>query len=169
MDGEARRNFFGKLAGLGGILAFGATRAQAQTPAASAGASVFSKQIIKRAESQPSGYSQAIITEGGKTIYLAGHATDKDASGKSLVGDFHGQVLAVFAFMEDTLKQSGGKLSDLVSLTCFITDPRYHKILTQTRHDLLGDNFPVSAVIGVSHLATPDLLLEIQGIAVIRA
>ena len=51
--------------------------------------------------------------------------------------------------------------------TVFITDPINHKTFTQMRHDLLGDNFPASAVVSVSHLANPALLLEIQGVAVI--
>jgi hypothetical protein len=39
-------------------------------------------------------FSPAVITEGGKTVWLAGHAGLEDASGKSLAGDFDAQVRA---------------------------------------------------------------------------
>jgi 2-iminobutanoate/2-iminopropanoate deaminase len=159
MENSERRNFLGKLALIGGFIGLGSARAaEAQAPA---------RQFIKRDASQASGYSQAVITQGGKTIWLAGHAAGADASGKSLAGDFEGQVRAVFAFLEDTLKKSGGKLSDMVTMTVFITDPRNHKTFTNMRREILGDNFPASASIAISHLATPALLLEIQGVAVI--
>jgi 2-iminobutanoate/2-iminopropanoate deaminase len=161
---RGRRDFFGKLAFLCGVASITATRASAQSLQFTASM----KQFVKRDASQASGYSQAVITQNsGRTVWLAGHATATDASGKSLAGDFAGQVQAVFAFLDETLGKTGGKLSDMVTMTVFITDPANHKTFTRMRHDLLGDNFPASAVVTVSHLANPDLLLEIQGIAVI--
>ena len=159
-----RRDVFAKLALLCGFATLTATRVSAQPMQLTATL----KEFVKRDASQASGYSQAVITQNsGRTIWLAGHATATDSSGKSLAGDFEGQVHAVFAFLEQTLRQAGGKLSDMVTMTVFITDPINHKTFTQMRHDLLGDNFPASAVVSVSHLANPALLLEIQGVAVI--
>jgi hypothetical protein len=50
--------------------------------------------------------------------------TQPDASGKSLAGDFDGQVREVFARLGQTLEQAGGALADLVTMTVFITDAR---------------------------------------------
>jgi 2-iminobutanoate/2-iminopropanoate deaminase len=154
-----RRDFMTKLAAIGGLGALVSRPASAQPR--------LLRRFVKRDASQTSGYSQAVVIQGGRTIYLAGHATAVDASGKSLAGDFEGQVRAVFAFMQQTLETAGGKLSDIVTMTVFITDPRHHSTLTKMRHDLLGDNFPASAVVCVEHLANPALLLEIQGIAIV--
>jgi enamine deaminase RidA (YjgF/YER057c/UK114 family) len=149
-----------RLAALGGLGALASRSASAAEPRPR-------RRFVRRDASQASGYSQAVVTQGGRTIYLAGHAAGVDASGKSLAGDFPGQVRAVFAFLQQTLEAAGGKLSDIVTMTVFITDPRNHSTLTKMRHDLLGDNFPASAVVCVEHLASPALLLEIQGIAVV--
>jgi enamine deaminase RidA (YjgF/YER057c/UK114 family) len=35
------------------------------------------------------------------------------------------------------------------------------------RREILGENFPASASISISHLANPNALLEIQAVAVI--
>ena len=73
----------------------------------------------------------------------------------------------MFAALEATLTEAGGKLSDMVTMTVFITDPRNHRRFTQLRHDILGKDFPASAAIGISHSASPEALLEIQAVAVI--
>ena len=155
----ARREFFSKLALFGGFAALGAAGpAQAQAP---------SKRFVKRETAERSGYSQAVVTQGGRTVWLAGHTGAVDASGKSLAGDIDAQVHAVFAALAVTLAEAGGKLSDMVTMTVFITDPRNHRRFTELRREILGENFPASASIAISHLANPNALLEIQAVAVV--
>src|SRR4029077_20518709 len=50
---------------------------------------------IKREAAQARAYSQAVITEGGRTIWLAGQVAIEDSSGHSLAADFDGQVREV--------------------------------------------------------------------------
>src|SRR5271169_5668221 len=122
---------------------------------------------IKREAAQARAYSQAVVTEGGKTIWLAGQVAIEDTTGKSLTGDFDGQVREVFSRLGKTLKEAGGTLADMVTMTVFITDARHGDRFTQLRKEIFGDNFPASALITIAGLARPGLLVEIQGIAVI--
>ena len=155
---SARREFFSKLALFGGLATLVATPARAQA---------VNRRFIKRDAPERSGYSPAVITEGGKTIWLAGMTGAVDSSGKSLAGDFDAQVRTTFAIIEQTLKEAGGKLSDLVTMTVFLTDPRNHRRMTEIRREILGKDFPASASISISHLANPNALLEIQAVAVV--
>lgn len=125
------------------------------------------KDFVKAARPQQRGYSLAVITEGGRIVWLAGQTAPVDDSGKSLAGDFEGQVRQVFKLLNATLEKAGGKLSDMVQMTVFITDVRYGDRLTEIRREILGDNFPGSALITVTALANPDSKVEIQGFAVI--
>lgn len=125
------------------------------------------KEFIKDPRAQTRGYSMAVITEGGKTIWLAGQTATVDDSGKSLAGDFEGQARQLFKQLDATLKKAGGKLSDLVQMTVFITDVRNGDRFTQIRREVLGDSFPGSAMITITALASPDAKIEIQGYAVI--
>jgi 2-iminobutanoate/2-iminopropanoate deaminase len=125
------------------------------------------KEFLKDPRAQTRGYSTAVITEGGKTVWLAGQTATVDDSGKSLAGDFEGQARQLFRQLDATLKKAGGKLSDLVQMTVFITDVRNGDRFTQIRHDVLGDDFPGSALITITALAVPDAKIEIQGYAVI--
>lgn len=125
------------------------------------------RQHLKREAAQGRAYSQAVVTAGGKTVWLAGQVAAADASGKSLAGDFDGQVREVFSRLGQTLAEAGGNLGDMVTMTVFITDARYGDRFTLLRKEIFGDNFPASALITVAGLARPEILVEVQGIAVI--
>ena len=125
------------------------------------------RRYIKRPTAQARAYSQAVITEGGRIVWLAGQVGAADGSGNSLAGDFEGQVREVFSRLNQTLEEAGGSLADIVTMTVFITDARYGDRFTELRKEIFGDNFPASALITVAGLARPEMLVEVQGIAVI--
>ena len=125
------------------------------------------REYLKGERPQQRGYSEAVITEGGRTVWLAGQTATIDDAGKSLAGDFEAQARQVFKNLDRTLQKAGGKLSDLVQMTVFITDVRNGDRLTQIRREVFGDNFPGSALITITALAQPEAKIEIQGYAVI--
>jgi 2-iminobutanoate/2-iminopropanoate deaminase len=125
------------------------------------------KTYLKRETAQARAYSQAVITDGGRIVWLAGQTAGADAAGKSLAGDFDGQVREVFSRLAKTLEEAGGALRDMVTMTVFIIDARFGDRFTQLRKQIFGDDFPASALITVAGLARPEMLVEVQGIAVI--
>ena len=122
---------------------------------------------IKTERAQQRGYSPAVITEGGRIVWLAGQTGTVDESGKSLAGDFEGQARQIFKALDATLRKAGGTLADLVQMTVFVTDVRYGERLWQVRKEIFGDNFPGSAMVTITALANPEAKIEIQGYAVI--
>ena len=77
------------------------------------------------------------------------------------------QSAAVRARMQEILAAAGGSLDSLVTMTVFITDIRHGDEFVRLRGEILKHDFPASALIGVSHLASPEALLEIQAVAVL--
>ena len=124
------------------------------------------RDYIKGERPQQRGYSEAVITEGGRTIWLAGQTATVDDAGRSLAADFEGQVRQLFKNLDRTLQKAGGKLSNMVQMTVFITDVRNGDRLTQIRREVFGDNFPGSALITITALASLAKI-EIQGYAVV--
>ena len=113
-------------------------------------------------------YSPAVITQGGKTIWLAGQTTTVDESGKDISGNFEAQTRTIFALMDRTLRRAGGSLANLVTMTVFINDPRYGDPFVRIRAEHFKDGrFPASALITVTAFARPGILIEIQGVAVV--
>ena len=113
-------------------------------------------------------YSPAVKVSGGTTIYLAGHAGYHDDLGETYPGNFDGQVRVAFERLRQTLEKAGGKLTDIVTMTVFITDMANGTRFTQLRKDFFSDDrYPASALIGIKELARPEMMIEIQAIAVV--
>lgn len=130
--------------------------------------SAIAREYLKSEPAQERGFSDALITEGGKVVWLAGQVALRDDEGRSLAGDLQGQARAIFRAMERTLKRAGGSLQDLTTITVYLTDPRFLEPLIPIRKEFFPEgNFPASTTITVSNLPIPGLLLEIQGVAVI--
>jgi 2-iminobutanoate/2-iminopropanoate deaminase len=125
------------------------------------------REYIKRDAAQERAYSPAVVTQGGRTVWLAGQTVVEDGNGKSLAGDFAGQVREIFSRIGKTLEQAGGTVADIVTMTVSITDARFGDQFTKIRKEIYGDNFPASALITVAGLARPEMLVEVQAIAVI--
>jgi 2-iminobutanoate/2-iminopropanoate deaminase len=113
------------------------------------------------ARSQERAFSRAVITEGGKTVWLGGQTGSPEKN-------FEGQVREIFAELDKTIKAVGGAgLPDMVTMTVFINDVRLGDRLTEIRKEIFKQCFPGSALITVTGFARPGILIEIQGMAVI--
>lgn len=113
-------------------------------------------------------FSPAVITQGGKTVWLAGQTATVDQNGKDISGNFEAQARAIFALIDATLKRAGGAVANVVTMTVFINDPRYGDAFVKIRSEIFKDGrYPASALITVSHFARPGMLIEIQAVAVI--
>jgi enamine deaminase RidA (YjgF/YER057c/UK114 family) len=114
------------------------------------------------------GFSPAVITEGGKTVWLAGQTTVTDLEGKDISGKFDEQARTIFALINRTLERAGGSLANMVTMTVFINDARYGDRFVAIRREHFPDGrYPCSALLTISSFARPGILIEIQGVAVI--
>ena len=112
-------------------------------------------------------YSQGILAEGGKLLFVAGQtASDKDGNvvGK---GDIEAQTAQVFKNLSAVLEEAGGSLDNLVMTTTYITDRKYREGYNRVRQQQYKKSAPTSTLVIVTGLAHPDYLIEINGIAVL--
>ncbi len=126
------------------------------------------KSFVRGTWQQKRAYSPAVITEGAaKTIWVAGHTGAVDDAGKSLAGDFDAQCRQTFRNIKKTLAQAGAKLADIVTMTVFLIDSRYTTRMTELRTQIFGKDFAASAAITVAGFALPEMMIEIQCVAVV--
>jgi enamine deaminase RidA (YjgF/YER057c/UK114 family) len=114
-------------------------------------------------------YTQGILAEGGKLLFIAGQtASDKDGNvvGK---GDIEAQTTQVFKNLTAVLEEAGGTLDDLVMTTTYITDRKNREGYNRVRMDYYNKmkSSPTSTLVIITGLAHPDYLIEINGIAVL--
>jgi 2-iminobutanoate/2-iminopropanoate deaminase len=125
-----------------------------------------SKEYFSGEQQSSRSYSKVVKTEGGKTLYLAGVGGSHDADGNVL--DFAGQTRLAFSRLDANLREAGGTLADMTTMTVFVTDVRFGDQFTQIRKEFFEEGkYPGSALITVTGLARPEMHVEIQGIAVI--
>lgn len=115
------------------------------------------------------GFSPAVATTGGKMVFAAGHGALTDDDGRSLAGDFDAQARQSFKLLAATLARAGATLADLVTMTVFIIDARHGDRFTEIRAEFFpGGDYPASAMLTIAGFAKPEMMVEIQAIAVIE-
>jgi enamine deaminase RidA (YjgF/YER057c/UK114 family) len=122
---------------------------------------------------KPDAYRQVAIATGSRMVFLAGQVA-RDADGTPVgAGDLAAQTDQALRNVNAAVIGAGGTFSDVAKLTLFVVD------WTPDKMAALGDGVgravaalgidPLKAVtlIGVAALAEPDLLIEIDAIAVL--
>lgn len=108
------------------------------------------------------------VTGGQRVLYCAGQVS-VDAEGKTIhAGDFRGQMNRVLDNIEQVLKMAGYGISDIVRVNIYTTDLdgfAANRDLLLKRFVAAGGRY-ASTLLGVSKLARPDLLIEIEATAV---
>ena len=125
------------------------------------------REYFKGTWQEERSFSPAVKTKGGEHIWLAGVGMWRDERENVLTGDFDAQVHATFRQIERTLERAGGKLQDIVTMTVYILDGANGDRFVELRKQYFPDGFPGSALITVAGFAKPEMMVEIQAIAVI--
>jgi len=116
----------------------------------------------------PTGYSHVVEVVAGRTLYVSGQIA-LDAEGR-LVGpdDLHAQTTQVFENLRTALAASEAGLRDVVKLTVFVTDMSRLAAFREARDRFFSAPLPACSLVEVSRLARPDLLIEIEAVAVVE-
>ena len=119
---------------------------------------------------RPSGFAHAVAATG-RMVFLAGQ-TGVDRDGNVTEGGVVPQFERALTSLLTALGAAGGLPSDLVSLTIYLTDVEgyqaHGKEIGAVWRRLAGTEYPAMAAVGVTRLWLPELLVEIQGIAVVN-
>ena len=84
-------------------------------------------------------------------------------------GDMRAQIQQVGENLKNALEAAGATLNDLVKTTTFVTDIDEFFRHVDIRHDYLGVSLPASTTVEVRRLSHPDLLVEIEAMAVLKS
>jgi len=113
------------------------------------------------AEYPPGHWSNCIRV--GDAIYLSG-LTSRGNDLKTIhgVNDAYEQTKIIFTKVKHLLEAAGAKMSDVVTMTIYVTDMAVNKDVWRARQEFFTGHFPCSALVQVAALATPEILVEIQ-------
>ena len=127
------------------------------------------KQIINPPNmAKPTGYSYA-VKKTGSPVFISGQVA-LDAQGK-LVGEDNAeaQVEQVFQNLRTVVEAAGGTMDDVVKLNIYVTDAKYRPPVAAARQRHFKENqYPASTYVVITALAVPQLLVEIEAVAIIE-
>ncbi|MBG6138041.1 RidA family protein [Longispora fulva] len=113
------------------------------------------------------GYSH-VVTATGRLVVISGQiALDEHGA---LVGgaDPAAQARQVFENLQRCLAAAGAGFADVAKLTYFLTDVGFLPAVRVVRDEFLGAGpRPASSLVQVVALARPDLLIEVEALAVL--
>tara|TARA_E500000178_G_C16642755_1_gene582714 strand:+ start:203 stop:619 length:417 start_codon:yes stop_codon:yes gene_type:complete len=111
---------------------------------------------------------QAVVTEGGKTIWLRGQCPQNLDDAVNLDSkDPTEQTHKVMQNIEQLIKEAGGEMKHLVKIVVYITDLKNREEVYRTIGQYTKGIYPVSTGLVVSALARPEWLVEIDATAVV--
>ena len=113
------------------------------------------KTILEPSWETKYSFSPAVITEGGKIIWLAGHVGFVDDNGASLAGNFDAQARQALKNLEKTLQRADGTLKDMVWMTVAVSDGRFSQRFTDIRKEIYGTECPASTLLTAASFAIP--------------
>jgi enamine deaminase RidA (YjgF/YER057c/UK114 family) len=120
--------------------------------------------------SLPHGFSQVVIATGRKMVFVSGQ-TAWDLRKNIVGGDsVLEQARQAFRNLEAAMEAAGGTLKDIVALRIYVVDYQAESgtaVGTALREFFSPENPPASTWIGVSALAIPEFLIEIEATAVL--
>jgi reactive intermediate/imine deaminase len=113
-------------------------------------------------------YAHVVTTPpGGRLVFCAGGVA-YDANG-DLVGD--GDIVAQTRQVMENLRQAlaaaGATFDDVVKVTNYVTDAELWRQVLPVRAEYLREPYPASTFVEVSALMFPELLIEIEAVAVV--
>jgi enamine deaminase RidA (YjgF/YER057c/UK114 family) len=123
---------------------------------------------------RPSSFSRALRLDFGNVgVLLISGTASVGARGETLFpGDFRAQTRRTFANIAALLESEGASWKDVVRTTCYLRDiERDYAVFNEERTAFYGEQElePLPASTGVQAiLCRPDLLVEIEAIAVFR-
>ena len=113
-------------------------------------------------------YSQLAVARGSQILFISGQVGfDSDGN---LVGADHGaQAEQAFRNLVIAVESQGGSAADIAKITIFVVghSPELAQPILAGRDAVFGNHKPASTFLGVEKLIRPELLVEVEGTAVL--
>ncbi|MBC7955386.1 MAG: RidA family protein [Cytophagales bacterium] len=116
----------------------------------------------------PFGYSHTACIPAGSELVLVSGQYGSKVDGAVVSPNFADQVQQAFHNLAVALAAHGLGLGHVVQLRTYVVNPDFDKlgIIGRAVHAGCGDNLPTQTLVGVASLAMPDILFEVEAVAV---
>jgi enamine deaminase RidA (YjgF/YER057c/UK114 family) len=118
----------------------------------------------------PRGYSNGVLTEGGRVLFIAGQIA-WDQQQKIVSADIVEQFDRALANVVAVVTEAGGKPDQIARLVIYVTDKSEYrarlKEIGERYRARMGKHFPAMVLVEVKSLLEDSAKIEIEGTAVL--
>jgi enamine deaminase RidA (YjgF/YER057c/UK114 family) len=113
------------------------------------------------------GFSHIAVAQGSKVVHFAGQlGIGQDFS--LVAEDLHGQTAAAMRNLKVAMDAAGVGWDDIVRRTIYTIDPTQYETITAAIDEVTGGaEHPAQTIVGITGLAVPGCLIEIECTAVL--
>jgi 2-iminobutanoate/2-iminopropanoate deaminase len=128
------------------------------------------RQIQSDRIRQPSGhFSQAISIETkGRLVFISGMTARRADGTIAGVGDIEAQTRQVCENLKAAVEAAGGTMDDICRVDVYVRNMEHFERIHKVRREYFKSPPPASTMVEVSKFTSPDYLIEISAIAVVR-
>jgi 2-iminobutanoate/2-iminopropanoate deaminase len=140
------------------------------TSFAQTAASTFEKQSFNYGNWTKGRFAEAITVKGpGKMIFLAGAGSEEEMDGAILhKADAYQQCKYAYEKIKKILAKHGATMSDIVKITAYVTDIRARDDYSKCRREAFEEaTLSTHTFVNVSQLAWPNMIVEVDAIAIV--
>lgn len=123
-----------------------------------------------RISTEPDRFAAVNISQGfrvGDLVIVSGQAAVDDDGRVVGAGDFGRQARRAVGNLERVLEAAGSSLAQVVKVTIYVTDMAYFRDVVELRREVFTPPYPADTICEVSALAYPELMFEIEAIALV--
>ncbi|MGA7796140.1 MAG: RidA family protein [Candidatus Acidiferrales bacterium] len=121
--------------------------------------------------SKPRGYTQVVVAQTGKMVYVSGQVP-LNAKGEVVgKGDFRAQVTQVMENLNTALAAAGATMKDVVKANYYVVDlkPEQVAVIREVRGKYFSaEHPPAGTLVGVTSLVQEGYMLEIEAEAAVK-
>jgi enamine deaminase RidA (YjgF/YER057c/UK114 family) len=116
----------------------------------------------------PFGFSQCWRVDGARSLIVVSGQSSISADGQVLhADDFAAQVRLTFENLRTVLERAGASLGDVVKLSTFLVGMEHLGQYGAVQASFFTGKMPAQTVVGVTALALPGMLVEVEALAVL--
>lgn len=125
------------------------------------------RELVNPPELHPApGFSHVAIAEGTRVVHLAGQL-GLEADFSLATVDLFGQTVKAMENVEIALRAAGVGWDDVVRRTIYTLHPTEYEVITRAIDEVTGGAaHPAQTIVGITGLAVPGCLIEVECTAV---